>query len=176
MHWLSKWIYALIYPAYSILQKWVRCLFLWLQSSSFCYCWALPFYLLQIKALIPFFIGFYCFLHLYLLADFPKDLLLLIFLLLVITRIDKFYLTKKEIILAIFAFLCYCAMLFLPDLSTILLFAGSYSFIYLTHDLLVPFVQKCEKRYEKYISLALLAVLVARCVYRALLIINAYPI
>lgn len=108
------------------------------------------------------------------LSEFPKDILLLILMLFCFVRSEKFFIKKKEIVLLALSLLLCIAMIFLPAIYHLILFAAVYCLIILTHSLFTEFMSQIDKRYEKVISLCILTLLVCKCVYRALLIINSY--
>ena len=108
------------------------------------------------------------------LSEFPNDILLLIIMLFCFVRNEKFYIKKKEIVLLALSLLLCIAMLFLPAIYHLILFAAVYCLIILTHSLFTEFMSQIDKRYEKVISLCILTLLVCKCIYRALLIINSY--
>lgn len=114
--------------------------------------------------------------NLSLLGEFPKELFIVFILLYGIVRADKFYLKKKEIVLLTLSLLLCVTMLFLPKIAHILLFIAVYCLIILAHVLFEQFVKQVNKRSEKIVAACIVAVLIGKCVYRALLIINSYLI
>ncbi len=112
--------------------------------------------------------------NLSLLGEFPKELIFMLILLCCILRIDKFYIKKKEIVLITLSLLIGLFMLFLPELSNLLLFAAIYLLLIPAHGLFSEFMKSIDKRHEKIIALSLILILVGKCVFRALLIINNY--
>lgn len=114
--------------------------------------------------------------NLYLLWDFPKELILLLILLFCVLRIEQFSIKKKEtVLLALSLLLCFI-MLFLPQISFVLMFVAVYLIIVTVHGLYREFMMQLDKRYEKILAYSILIVLTCKCIYRALLLINAYLI
>lgn len=114
--------------------------------------------------------------NLYLLWDFPKELVLLLILLFCMTRMERFHIKKKEtVLLALSLLLCF-SMLFLPQIAFLMIFVAVYFIILTVHGLYREFMMQLDKRYEKILAYSILAVLVGKCIYRALLLINAYLI
>ncbi|MBQ7765794.1 MAG: hypothetical protein IJ397_03000 [Lachnospiraceae bacterium] len=112
--------------------------------------------------------------NLSLLGEFPKELVFMLILLCCMLRIDKFYIKKKEIVLLTLSLLLCVAMLILPELSNLLLFVAIYPLLIMAHGLFNEFMKSVDKRYEKIIAFSLILILVGKCVFRALLIINSY--
>ena len=114
--------------------------------------------------------------NLSLLGEFPKELIFMLILLFCVLRIDKFYIKKKEIVFFTLSLLLCAIMLILPELSNLLLFAAIYLLLIPAHGLFSEFMKSVDKRHEKIIAISLILILVGKCVFRALLIINSYLI
>ena len=114
--------------------------------------------------------------NLSLLGEFPKELIFMLILLFCVLRIDKFYIKKKEIVFFTLSLLLCVAMLIFPELSNLLLFAAIYLLLIPAHGLFSEFIKSVDKRHEKIIAISLILILVGKCVFRALLIINSYLI
>ncbi len=112
--------------------------------------------------------------NLYLLSEFPKDLVLFMIIMYCILNKDQIKLRKRDIILYAVCLFSSLAMLFLPKLSGLIMFFVAHIIILVAHGLLEQCNKDKEQLYEKIIMCSIIIILVGKCIYRALLILTAY--
>lgn len=112
--------------------------------------------------------------NIYLLSEFPKDLILFMIIMYCMLNKDKIKLRKRDAILYIICLISSLAMLFLPELSGLMLFFVAHIIIFMAHGLFEQCNQNKEKRYEKVIMNSIVIIFVGKCLYRALVILTAY--
>ena len=112
--------------------------------------------------------------NLILLAEFPKEIIVLLILLYALCENDGFRLKKWNVTLFILVVILAIMMLFLPGISEILLYWVCYFLVILSFHLVENiFLIKKEKR-EMVVMWTLMIILLIRGCYRMLAIVDTY--